>query len=501
MIFFSVGICAGHRGLPITQQQEICLSQMQEFLDGMGDTIANLMHLELVVHCVDTTREATLYSPPFSLTAVAGTVFLKLAAAVPSLQQLTLEGTHSAAYLHTFGSLCPHLHHLLVHAARNHMSFSALSEIGAALPNITKVTFKRDGPLPVTNRGQRGKPEDVLELNAYMDRCIEGLSNHMDSALEALSTFLNLTSLSLDFDTHTHIDFKRDSWGSLPEGLTELLLNCDVTPFNPDLSPNQISTRWKTHGVVRGLMYDSSDGEPDMRLFLHPGLQRLSMICPFMSQDTAVVSGKCRTFFDILVACPTLLELTLTGPNTACLQCNSSSIPSIAKRLAGFDLVCSTLLFVGDTAKVATVLDLLPSLKSVQHCSFEITGSISTSFLQRVTRVFPGAMELTLKSSSSSSDLPIEGLFHPLTACSSIRKVVLEMYQNITTSSILAMCVSLPCLAEIQIGPLIVVDAPDIDAQLRKQGRHIEFRSFIDKLHRKGLLQKWTIVSRAVPSN
>ncbi|MEW5314759.1 MAG: hypothetical protein WDW38_006229 [Sanguina aurantia] len=147
---------------------------------------------------------------PSSLGVVTGQVFATLAAALPNLKILVVNGCCWDFGLHAFGSHCPDLARLNVNVPD--MSVAALHDLGTHLPNLIMVELD----------GEELGPENRVQLGRYMD-----------AFLLTIRQCKNLHTLTCDFGTSVELACKPESWGNVPADLTHMRITCAVTLSDP----------------------------------------------------------------------------------------------------------------------------------------------------------------------------------------------------------------------------------------------------------------------------
>lgn len=212
---------SGSTAPTVAQQLLACTSQIECLVRSTGPAIAGLTHLDLSVQhrlhdingpiCIAgshgpievPTRGEPLGCPD-NLVCVASAVFTMLAAAVPNLVHLGLEGCCRDAALASFGSSCPQLRSLQVDDIT--VSLEALQPISQHLCNLTH--FKISLP-----------PGDQTQFE-----------RHVEAVLVLLQGCQLLETLELDFEYCGAVKVQRQLWQLLPPSLTELVTTCNLWP-------------------------------------------------------------------------------------------------------------------------------------------------------------------------------------------------------------------------------------------------------------------------------
>lgn len=355
---------------------------------------------------------------PDRFRVVPSSVFAALAAAVPNLQLLGLQGCCWDASLSVFGTSCPRLITLCVQALQ--VPIRALQGFGNHLPNLTSISI---GNAHITR-------EDEEQLGLYLD-----------AFLLETGHCSKLTSLCMSTpDENVGPDCEPEGWSVLPASLQQLDINWPVA--YSDVFQTLI-TRMK---VLR--LWSHEVPLPDV-LQTNPLLESLETL------------GES----DYAVHCT-------DSPGEQPMQ------HLMKQRLLDgtFHLACHALSLHGTAKDIRDMLEWFPQIPSCKSLSIYFEGGWKADCLQHVPRLFQGMScfimgGVVVEEQSSDRDL---AFFSPLTDCPNLTKLCIQCnLPRLTTSGWVQLCVSLQGLQSLGLNHHTRVDTKQIEARCRTLGRKV----------------------------
>lgn len=413
---------------------------MKELTEGLGGALRSLQTLNITVqhnvlassrHQASTRNNKT--SLVFAATSVITQTMCKsLAAVTPSLTYLSVNGGCFDAAFSDFGAYCPHLKHLKMEAIN--VPIKALKSLHTKIPNLVCFGLK-----------SRTVHHKANELEDYVG-----------AVLCELSSLTSLTEIDLDFDDERIFPkLCSRSWLSSSEKLCKLAMHCNL---------HHVSSAAALFRSIHELSITSNNG------------------CLYTN------------IFDILIAAPCLLHVSLTGYKTFVFNCNDNrtitSILPLAERILGGLLVdISKIRLQGKGGNVLEVLAALPSLLGVQSCTLICDMQREPLLLPSMARVFPNLGDLNLTVSScfpEHSAIEVQHLIN-LAEFRSIKNLKLLVGIKHVTSDLARLCLSLPSLKTLAYCCKEGISLKRLRAQLDAQGQHIAVEEYL----KEGFQIKW----------
>lgn len=414
----------------LMHQLSCCQSQMDNLLTGMSNGMLSVTKLTLQVshlHVDTGERSAQEVSSGESLrlrkvpcpgmfSVVTRSIFSALAAALPKLESLSLQGPCWDAALPVFGTFCSQLTSLCVQALT--VPVSTLEGFSHHLPNLTSFSMR----------------------NHIMGTEQEQLGFETDAILLELQHCSKLASLCLSFSTP--LDFsltcKPASWSSLPASLQQLEITCPVSRSGP---------------------YDAV-----LRRMKHLRLWEYPWDLPRMLQASILMDS---------------LETMGEGPVTQvnCME-NLNESPwnvLMKERLLNgtFHLACYALCLNGTTQAIRDTLAWFPAVPACVAIVINLQGGQKVNLLERISDVFPGVRRLMLQGpmvEAPNADMDMT-FFKPLEKFLHLKELrIYSPRPRLTTAGLLELCVKYARLSKLGLTPHARVDVDELQDGLCKRG-------------------------------
>lgn len=341
-----------------------------------------------------------------------------LAAALPSLWSLTLQGCCGDLAFAAFGASCPRLTSLNLEALS--LPIKAMHGITTHLPTLTRFTLTS----PKTCL-------DSLRLMAYVEAC-----------LRAFQPSTLLDSFDLSFDKAISLKCKPGSWSHLPPNLHNF--DCD----------GRLLGILHATTLLNSLRILSTEQTPRFEQLI-----RILKLAPNLQNLYAWASPGC------VMHC----KRVDTMPGIAVLQ---------ERLLNGLWIRFPILHMVGSDTDVRTVLAALPVLRCfTARCVLQFIGDPQPDCLADVARVFPLLHELTLLTDSPMLDIPAVGtqMLEALAACTGLMKLWIRVQMNHTITDLVRLCLGMRALRVLHFVNSTGVSLPDLKSELATQGRSVIF--------------------------
>lgn len=359
-------------------------------------------------------------SPP-GLKVVVGSVFTMLAAAVPNLHELRLDGSCWDAALSSFGICCSQLTSLDVSIPA--VPVEALCDFGTYLPGLLSVSV-----------GSKSAN--------YVDA--KKISTYMDDFLPMTGQCLYLSNLVIHFNVDFRLSCKPDAWACVPAGLKHLTCNCRVG--DGQLSFDQLIRRLPSLSLG-DILWDLSQVPQQF-----PLLQRLQMMTNHLSLSCSseLVDEDGALNLDVLK------QRFLSG---------------------NFSLTCLGLHISGDCEDIHNVLTWLPPIPASVHLYLTLTGEGPPLFLQHIHRLFPNTEAITMWGCWAPSEVWEMEVLRPLATLSELYRLELTSPQlTLTTAGLIQVCDWLaPCFQFLILnsGACQNVNVGALEAEVKKLGKEI----------------------------
>lgn len=360
------------------------------------------------------TGPSTAAACPAPFAAVSRTICTLLAAALPSLVHLSLQGRCWDPAFAAFGASCPGIKSLQVEAVS--LPIKALDNITTHMPNLQNFALTSPTPCPGSSQ----------------------LSEYAEASLLALQPSTLLSSFGLNFKYDVVLKCKPGGWLHVPPNLHTFHSMCEVSGIH---HATALLSAVHDVFVIQTLRFE----ELLQILSLAPHLQRLSVIgqpgFDLWCDSEEVPAG--------------LLLLR-------------------ERLLAGLTLRFSSVHFVESAADLAAVLAALPALEHVtRSCVLQFATDPQPHCLAEVARVFPGLDDLTLLG---STPLVSPKALEPLAACTSLETLEIHMPMSHTTADLLQLCLDIPSLKVLRIKDSAAIDLPVLFFALHTQGREVHIQ-------------------------
>lgn len=420
---------SGRPGPILAQQLATCTTQLAELLQGMGAVIRGVTNLTLIVRhellgsgtrasraC--STAPPVPQSSPAPFAVITRTVCTLLAAALPSLNSLTLTGCCRDPALPAFGASCPRLGTLHVEAIS--VPFTALQDIGQHLPRLRWFTLESPMLCPTSIQ----------------------LSEYVDAAIYALRASTSLKIMELRLDKGELLECKPEKWQHVPKQLKEFASDCPI--------------RGIQHASALLSLLEFLSLKHDSTLSVCKILQQ----APHLEQ-LCIRSGQWVVWCD--------QEETMPG------------IPLLKQRLlAGLQLEVKHLHLVGSSSSVQAVLAALPALPLARICALQFGDDPPLHCLRDVSRVFPRLDTIILLTHAPVLDTAALGikLLTPLAACTSLQRLHINIRLPLTTVGLLELCQNMTGLRELVYESCEGVDLSEVRSAVNALGRVIEVQEF-----------------------
>lgn len=353
---------------------------------------------------------------PKDVGVISGHLFAMLAAAVPNLTELRLNGCCWDASLHVFGACCPQL--VTLRAEAFQVSDTSLLHFGTYLPNIETVdifTSNIDNVL------------DVVQMGKFVD-----------AVLLATQPCTNLTELQISFpDVDSgRVPCKPESWSLLPHTLKSF----DSNGLFEETEQFMVFVRRLTHLCLGGRPFRN------LLQLVHtfPLLEKLKVM--YADDDPA------GFMFD----------------------CEDSAV--LKERFLGgkFQLECPNLALAGTYQEIQDLLVWLPPWP-VRGLLILFNGNARMQCLGQLSRVFSNLEVLTLQGEQWPDNQSMDcGFFTPLATCAHLEHLAIFMTTTITTPVIMHVCTSLTVLKRVNLMSPDGFDENHLMAELRKIGRNVK---------------------------
>lgn len=353
-------------------------------------------------------------------------VSIKLAAALPGLQQLHMTGGCGAASLKAFGCHCLHLHNLRIEI--HSVPILSLQGMSQALPNLTKLT-----------------------LSSCADASEEAMQTYVDDVCRLVHGCSSLQILDLDL--------KSTIGGAAQEDFNHMLL---AMPHWWERMPASLVD-------VRCNIFVQWVGLGSSAFFSRVRFLTLAEL-------------PCESLPTLLLLAPCLEKLTILSTGIVELMWGVATSPADQTRLlarlhGGFQLSCLQVGIKGSSNAVAELLTWLPPLPDAELCDITLLGTSHTSCLGHVARVFPRLRHLLLGDDSSFSDPPHleESFLDPLVACGSLEGMRICFRLKHTHAGLVGLCSRLPVLDMMCHLPCAEVCFDSVRSELALTNRNVFF--------------------------
>lgn len=350
------------------QQLDRCQAEIACLLSGMGRAIRSVKHLGIHVICLSSNSKEKYWTHGHKqqsytlqtlqkeegmllksanldmdvLKFVSHRVCSTLAAAVPCLTELSLDGCCFDIAFDVFGKLCPQL--VRLHVQAPYVPISALQDVPLQLPNLQTMV--------------------VVNPCTFPKRDLKALHTYMDGLLLAITHCTSLTSLEIHVAGHWQVKLKLASWKLLPASLQHLYYDSNV---------------------------DSCFSNPYIPEFNHAlrNISRLSLMA---------LPGHCMTMLDLLQQFPNLNQVDLLCKHRIVTydfysegdESGSQLVPLKQQLLdRNFQLDCHKLNLCGTMEQITDSLTWLPTFKTTHHVQLLCQDPVNTINLQHIQRVFP----------------------------------------------------------------------------------------------------------------
>lgn len=425
--------CSGTSIPGLYRHHSRCVSQMGVLVHGMSAAIKTVSHLKLCLQCVriNNSRIQRENSGSGNLSTEVRSdnhfnfpapMFASLAASVPQLQHLSLEGQSratSCGVMTEFGSVCPFLTHLTVEAIAIHVE--ALLGIELALPNLAHITF--------TSNGHISKKQ---------------IQKYMDSTCQAMRGCDRLQILELEFG---------------PEDRSNVLLTC--TRLHAwDYLPSSLN-----------------DLRSNIVLHVEPNSLFLRNI-----QVLTLKELPCRNLQELLAEAPSLHTLNITGGAQTELMwsglLSKEELSYVKTRLSsGLQLSSSEVgLTWGSSESVRDLTAWVAPLQDTRFCQIILLGALhSRNCLDHIIRAFPNLVHLALEDQAGWSDPALidEEFLKPLVGCRFLEKLDVCVQLQYTNSGLVSLCMGLPALTLMYCLPYEGLHLLEVMTDLTALGRDI----------------------------
>lgn len=387
------------QGPSLSQQLTTSTWQLQEILQGLKKSITSVTDLTLTFQheqkeVNNNKRNARSRNPDpvhfASFSIVSHTICAMLAKSVPMLESLTVEGLCMDAALATFGSFCPALSSLQLHAVS--VSLQAVKNLGTVLPYLTafKLTLPKVRPY-----GQ--------QLTEYVGSCMLQLRP---------SRFL----------TKVELNFKSDSY-----------------------CPTCLPAKWlQVPETLRDLVYITGEGSIRQSPAMLSRLHSLE-ICGSSSSDIFAIMNLAPHLMEISTIAEAILQCDADGV--------LADVSILRDRMdGGFQLSSQVVSLVGTSHNIRAVLEGLPPLSNnratVIACKLQFTSPPCLDCLTDVARVFPRLTSLHMEKHFVGLPEPEMGgeMLAPLVACTSLLKLTVRTPLIFTTTALIELCLSMRSL-------------------------------------------------------
>lgn len=323
---------------------------------------------------------------PSSFGIVTRAVCAKLAAAVPNIQELRLEGNCVDAALSVFGTSCPGLIHL--HVETNTVPLTALANVSGYLTRLLCFTFTPPRASPHANQ----------------------VTNYVAAAMRALQPCALLRTLELDLSTRRfQMECLPARWDAMPANLASMTFKC-----------------------ARGSIVDAP-------LALTNSVSRLIL---------SSCSG--AELFELLQKAAQLQHIEVPSTSVMIMLCDTEAVPqgiSLLKQrlLGGFTLDVTMVRLVGSSEGVEDVMRMLPILAGVQSCTLEVLDAPDPLLLASISRVFPNLVKFEMLNLHEMAEVPEDvdiglQLVEPLWACPCLRDILFCDVLPFTTNGLAVFC-------------------------------------------------------------
>lgn len=350
----------------LAKQLSTCTSQWTALFTGMGGAIACVTHAELNVirrasgsaryYDLDTLDREFMSHTADDVSHLPAALFGKLAAAMPLLQHLSLQGYCEDVAFNEFGKHCPRLQSLKVEALNTRLS--SLKNIHQVLPSLAHFT--------VSNRGPVNKQHCICyldDIRSYVDSCCGIICDCSDIKILQLDLWVKHEWLG----SEVVIECSKSVWDCLPPSLDEL--RCDV----------------------------------ELR-----DIQEMSVFMSRVRVLQLVDIAYCE-LPELMKIAPCLEKLTVEQGQAVDMMWSDESVSpaelsNLKERLLnGFQLNCERVCFTGSSIAIKDVMSWLSPLKGTTHCDVEYTDSVhDLAILEELTRVCPNVKRLKIVDDSAS---------------------------------------------------------------------------------------------------
>lgn len=410
------------------------LSEMHQVLPSLVTAFMSVKSLRIrfqhQLYVKGRSNNASRTGKPFlssSFAIITRELCIKLAAALPNLESLALEGNCVDAAFSAFGARCPRLHHLQVEIPT--VPLEALTNVSRLLPNLTCFTF-----LP-----PRAKPH------------ASEISKHVAAVMIALQPCTLLSKMNLDLTTRNFpMECLPARWQPMPTSLIDVTFKC-----------------------ARGSIVDA----PPVLL---NSVQKLNL---------SGCSG--ADLFSLLEKSAQLGHISLPRSLVMTFACDTPGIAQgislLKQRMqAGFLLEVCKVRLVGLSANVEDVLRMLPPLIGVLSCTLEILDPPNTLLLVSLNRVFPSLELFELINPHEMVEVPedvdtVLKLVEALWACPHILEVAFRSHINFSTSQLACFCDRMKCLERLSFVDLPSADVSELRVMLDEFELDIELPGVLNE--------------------
>lgn len=396
---------------------------MIELVQGMGTALQSVTDLTLKVShdLIRSSRTKGKYTrsrppenSPASFAMITRTVCMQLAAALPALQALRVEGCCRDAAFHAFGSSCPLVTLLQVEAIT--LPIKALKDIHQNFPGL--INFTLASPAACESNSQLGM--------------------YVGAALQALQACTSLTRLELAFNGNW-VECKPGRWTKVPQSIRELVC----------------------HGVMGGLEY-----APELLGLLHI----LTIKYSFMLEPLKILGATSERLQHFSIHDPSKAVVVLCYGGG--LQ---QGLSLLRKRvLAGLEFSVPMLTLMGSALQVT--IAALPTLPTVCKCKLDFFNLSEPLVLEHVARVFPHLDELCLEADSLWLENAMMGMqvLEPLVGCTFLVKLSLHLKIALSATGLAALFARMPALKLLSCSKSVGVDVPHLQMLLAAQGSVVQ---------------------------
>lgn len=436
-------VCPGFAERSTSQQLARCKQHMKTLLTGMEAAIKSVTRLRLHVQYVFSGTKL-LYDPSThpastcmlenanSLSAVANVtcdVCHMLAAAVPSLQRLTLMGRCVNVALDAFAARCLRLNSLEVEVVAVSFAGMHMHGLDVLLPRITHFTLKN-----------------------YANSREDDVDEYVSDVLQYLKEWSILTTLQLDLKSPNQ---KVDEHHSYMHGSSKRLLTVwDVLP--PTIT--------------------------DLRCDVHlPGLSSGDCIdrVQFLTLTSLPVDSKYLAEF-LLENAPCLEKLTITGSDDVGLFWDTNNLSHAlvsrlkTRLLRGFQLCCPAVICGGPSKTIRKVMTWFAPLQDTTSCVICLQDEVHfTNFFPKIAIIFPSVVNLEVDNQLNASVLFDEEVLTSLDKCKFLQTLDIRTLIQFSTPGLINLCMSLPALRSIKLSPCAGLCSASTEQELAARGRHI----------------------------